>query len=71
MMLNIYTLECRKYLKWTDLDHENEYYTPLDYITEFYKMDYKNHLGFKIKNGQYCTSYKWSDLENAMKGIEC
>jgi hypothetical protein len=70
-MLNIYTLEGKKYLKWTDLDCKNEYYTPLDYITEFYKMEYKDNLGFIIKNENYCTSYLWSDLEESMKGIEC
>ena len=76
IMLNIYTLEDRKYLKWTDDKCEFQVYTELEEIRSFasyYDDDGELLMCFRLHNDDpyIKTSYKWSDLENAMKGIEC
>ena len=64
-MLNIYTLAGKKFLKWTNEDADEQYYTALDNIRTF--AESKNGLLQFIVVGQdyYCnTSYKFSELED-------
>ena len=66
-MLNIYTLAGKKFLKWTNEDADEQYYTALDNIRTF--AESKNGLLQFIVVGQdyYCnTSYKFSDLEDSV-----
>ena len=67
-MLNIYTIAGKKFLKWTNEDSSEEYYTALDNIRTF--AESKNGLLQFIVVGQdyYCnTSYKFSDLEDSVR----
>ena len=66
-MLNIYILAWKKFLKWTNEDSSEEYYTALENIRTFAKYG-EDGLKF-IQAGQdyYCyTSYKFSDLEDSV-----
>ena len=66
-MLNIYTLAGKKFLKWTNEDCSEDYYTALENIRTF--AESKNGLLQFIVVGQdyYCnTSYKFSDLEDSV-----
>ena len=66
-MLNIYTIAGKKFLKWTNEDSSEQYYTALDNIRTF--AESKNGLLQFIVVGQdyYCnTSYKFSDLEDSV-----
>ena len=63
----IYTLAGKKFLKWTNEDCSEQYYTALDNIRTF--AESKNGLLQFIVVGQdyYCnTSYKFSDLEDSV-----
>ena len=66
-MLNIYILAGKKFLKWTNEDADEQYYTAIDNIRTF--AESKNGLLRFIQVGQdyYCnTSYKFSDLEDSV-----
>jgi len=66
-MLNIYTIAGKKFLKWTNEDCSEDYYTALENIRTF--AESKNGLLQFIVVGQdyYCnTSYKFSDLEDSV-----
>ena len=66
-MLNIYTLAGKKFLKWTNEDSSEEYYTALENIRTF--AESKNGLlrFIQVGQGYYCnTSYKFSDLEDSV-----
>ena len=63
----IYTLAGKKFLKWTNEDCSEQYYTALDNIRTF--AESKNGLLQFIVVGQdyYCnTSYKFSDLDDSV-----
>ncbi len=76
-MLNIYKLAGSKYIKCTDSSYETSYYVAIDKIVMFkertvwddYDDQYTIFLDIVTIDGQeHRTGYKWSDLENAMKG---
>jgi hypothetical protein len=66
-VLNIYTLAGKKFLKWTNEDCSEEYYTALENIRTF--VESKNGLlqFVQVAQAYYCnTSYKFSDLEDSV-----
>lgn len=65
-MLNIYTLAGKKFLKWTNEDCSEEYYTALENIKTFTRHG-EDGLKFIQKGQGYynVTSYKFSDLEDS------
>jgi hypothetical protein len=66
-MLNIYTLAGKKFLKWTNEDASEEYYTALDNIRTFTRHGEDGLKFIQIKQAYYCvTSYKFSDLEESV-----
>jgi len=64
-MLNIYTIAGKKFLKWTNEDCSEEYYTDLDNIKTFTRHGAEG-LKFIQKGQVYynMTSYKFSELED-------
>jgi hypothetical protein len=69
MMLNIYTLAGKKFLKWTNEDCSEEYYTALENIRTFTRHGEDGLKFIQVGQGYYCyTSYKFSDLEDSVRG---
>lgn len=73
-MLNIYTLAGKKFLKCTDSWCQSSFYIAIDSISLFKERlisteNYTYYLNIVTNDGEeYETSYKWSDLEELMKG---
>ena len=66
-MLNIYTLAGKKFLKWTNEDCSEEYYTALENIRTFTRHGEDGLKFIQVGQGYYCvTSYKFSDLEESV-----
>ena len=67
-MLNIYTIAGKKFLKWTNEDCSEEYYTALENIRTFAKYGEDGLKFIQVGQGYYCnTSYKFSDLEDSVR----
>lgn len=66
-MLNIYTLAGKKFLKWTNEDCSEEYYTALENIRTFTRHGEEGLKFIQKGQGYYnLTSYKFSDLEDSV-----
>ena len=66
-MLNIYTIAGKKFLKWTNEDSSEEYYTDLDNIKTFTRRGAEGLKFIQKGQGYYnVTSYKFSDLEDSV-----
>ena len=64
-MLNIYILAGKKFLRWTNEDCSEEYYTALENIRTFVKYGEDGLKFIQVGQDYYCyTSYKFSELED-------
>jgi hypothetical protein len=67
-VLNIYTLAGKKFLKWTNEDCSEEYYTALENIRTFTRHGAEGLKFIQKGQGYYnVTSYKFSDLEDSVR----